>query len=86
MTELIIALSTVYIVISFAYFACTGMYAGHHYFNPIDNYEEWDKLNAIGVGVFTLMLNFLFAPFALLYWTIKILVFTFTVGRRESND
>ena len=46
------------------------------------NYYEWNKLNWLGVIVFTLLLNCVFAPFALFYWAIKILVFTFTVGRR----
>lgn len=82
MNELIISCVGIYIVLSFAYFACTSAYAGHHYFNPIDNYDEWDKLNVFGVFVFTLLLNLMFAPFALLYWIIKILVFMFTVGRR----
>lgn len=82
MTELIISCVGTYIVLSFAYFACTSAYAGHHYFDPIVNYEEWDKLNWLGVFIFTLLLNLAFAPFALLYWAIKILVFTFTVGRK----
>ena len=82
MTELIIAIGTIYFVLSFTYFVYTGSYAGHHYFDPIANYYEWDKLNWLGIIVFTLLLNFVFAPFALLYWAIKILVFTFTAGRR----
>lgn len=82
MTNLIVAIGTIYFVLSFSYLVFTGSHAGHHYFDPIDNYDEWDKLNIFGVLVFTLLLNLLFAPFALLYWTIKILVFIFTVGRR----
>ena len=82
MIDLIIGCIGVYIVLSFAYFACTGLYAGHHYFNPLDNYEEWDKLNMFGVLVFTLLLSILFAPWAIIYWVIKILVAMFTVGRR----
>lgn len=82
MTNLMIAIGTIYFVLSFSYLVCTGSYAGHHYFDPIVNYEEWDKLNWLGVIIFTLLLNFAFAPFALLYWAIKILVFTFTVGRK----
>lgn len=75
-------LGLVYCLISLVYFSLTGAYAGHHYFNPIVNYEEWRRLNIFGVIVFTLVLNLLFAPFALFYWTIKVLVFIFTVGRR----
>ncbi len=83
MTELIIACSTAYCVISFCYFIGTGSYAGHHYFDPIINYEEWDKLNVFGVLMFTLLISILFAPWAIIYWVIKILVATFTVGRRN---
>ena len=82
MIELIIGFGTIYFVLSFCYMVGTSSYAGHHYFNPKDNYEEWDKLNMLGVWVFTLLLNILLAPWALIYWIIKILVFMFTVGRR----
>ena len=82
MTELIIAAFGVYSILSFGYFVETGIYAGHHYFNPIDNYEEWDKLNMFGVLVFTLLISVLLAPWAILYWIIKILIALFTVGRR----
>jgi hypothetical protein len=80
--EVIIGLSSIYLVLSFTYLVGTGAYAGHHYFNPIVNYEEWHKLNIFGVLVFTLLLNFLFAPWAIIYWVIKILVVLFTIGRR----
>lgn len=82
MTELIIVFGMVYFVLSFSYLVCTGSYAGHHYFNPIVNYEEWDKLNIFGVLVFTLLINILFAPWAIISWVFKILVAMFTVGRR----
>ena len=82
MTELIIGLGSTYFVLSFIYLICTGSYAGHHYFNPIDNYEEWDKLNIFGVLVFTLLINILLAPWAIIYWTFKFLVVIFTIGRR----
>ena len=82
MSELIIALSTMYIIICFSYLVGTGSYAGHHYFNILDNYVEWDRLNLFGVTFFTLLLNLLFAPVSIIYWTVKVLVFIFTVGRR----
>lgn len=81
MSELIIAFIVSYVIIFFVYAIASGSYAGHHYLNPLDNYEEWDKLNVFAVLVFTLLLNILFAPFAILYWIIKLLVFIFTVGR-----
>lgn len=83
MTELIIACITTYCVISFSYLIGTGSYASHHYFNPIVNYEEWDKLNMFGVLVFTLLISILFAPWAIIYWVFKILVAMFTVGKKN---
>lgn len=80
--EVIIGLSIIYLVLSFFYLVGTGAYAGHHYFDPIVNYEEWDKLNMFGVLVFTLLISILFAPWAIIYWVFKILVAIFTVGRR----
>ena len=82
MTQLIIAFGSIYFILSFYYLIGTGSYAGHHYFNPIDNYEEWDNLNMFGVLVFTLLINILFAPWAIIYWVFKLLVTIFTVGRR----
>jgi hypothetical protein len=72
----------IYCEISLLYLCLTGGGECHHYFNPIVNYEEWRRLNIFGVLVFTLLLNLLFAPFALIYWTIKVLAFIFTFGRR----
>ena len=82
MTDLFIALVVLYAVFSFIYFAVTGYNGGYHYFNPRDNYIEWEKLNMFGVLVFTLLLNFIFLPFSIIYWTLKILIFIFTVGRK----
>ena len=82
MTELIIECIVIYAAVTFTYCVCSGIYAGHHYFNPLCNYEEWDGLNIFGVLLFTMLLNILFAPVAIMYWVIKILVFIFTVGRK----
>ena len=81
--ELIIALSTIYSVIGFSYLIGTGSYAAHHYFNVFDNYEDWDKLNVFGTLFFTLLLNLVFAPIAVIYWIVKALIFIFTVGRKR---
>jgi hypothetical protein len=80
--EVLIGLISIHSILCFTYFGSTGANAGHHYLNPIINYEEWYKLNVFGVFVLTLLLNVLFFPFAMLYWFIKILIFLFTVGRR----
>ena len=82
MTELIIGIGSIYFVLSFSYLVGTGAYGGHHYFNPIVNYIEWDKLNMFGVLVFTLLINILCAPWAIIYWVFKTLVVMFTIGRR----
>lgn len=80
--DAMIALGVIYFLFSFIYFTATGMVKGHHYFNPINNYyHEWKKLNVLGVLVFTLLLNIVFAPWAIIYWVIKFFVFIFTVGR-----
>ena len=81
-TDAIIAFGIIYFVFSFIYFAVTGMVKDHHYLNPINNYyHEWEKLNVLGVLVFTLLLNIALAPWAIIYWVIKFFVFIFTVGR-----
>jgi hypothetical protein len=81
-TNAMIALVTIYFLFSFIYFTVTGMVKDHHYLNPINNYYyEWKKLNVLGVLVFTLLLNIVLAPWAIIYWVIKFFVFIFTVGR-----
>ena len=56
---------------------------GYLYLNPIKNYyEEWKKLNWFGVGVFTLIINLLLLPYAILYWVFKLFYWLFTVGRK----
>ena len=82
MTELIIGLCTCYILISVFYLIGSYRYNGDFYFNPIANFEYWENLNLFGVLFFTLLLNILFAPFALVYWGILIFRFIFTAGRR----
>ena len=82
MSELMIALGVIYIIFSFIYFVATAIFDSYHFFNPIINYYHyWKKLNALGVFVFTLLLNVIFAPWAIIYWVIKFFMFIFTVGR-----
>ena len=82
MIDLFIALGILYVIFSFVYFAGTGCHGGYHYFNPQINYIEWKRLNIFGVLIFTLLLNLIFLPFSIIYWTSKILIFIFTVGRK----
>ena len=77
------ALIILYIFGSILYFICTGHEDAQHYLNPVENYYSWRKLNVVGVLFFTLLINLLLAPFALLYWFIKLFYFIFTVGRNN---
>ena len=52
------------------------------YFNPVENYKNWHCLNWLGVSVFTIIINLLFLPIAILYWISRFFAFIFTVGRR----
>ena len=81
--DLIVAIGAIYIIASFIYFVVTGMFKEHHYLNPVTNYyHEWKKLNILGTLIFTLLINIVFAPWAIIYWVIKFFVFVFTVGRK----
>ena len=51
------------------------------FLNPIENYEEWKKLNWFGVAVFTLLINLILLPYAVFYWIYKLFYWLFTVGR-----
>lgn len=54
---------------------------GCPFLNPIENYEEWEKLNWFGVAVFTLLINLFLLPYAVFYWIYKLFYWLFTVGR-----
>lgn len=56
-------------------------YNGNWYLNPIENYEAWENLNFPTVIILTILLNIIFAPYAVLYWLVQFLKFTTTVGR-----
>ena len=47
-------------------------------FNPIRNYNEWNKINWFGVIIGTILLHLIYIPLAIYYWC-YILV---TVGRK----
>lgn len=54
-------------------------YRGLTFFNPIQNYEEWQGMNWFGVIFFTLLLNIIMPTLAFGYWFYKLC----TVGRRK---
>ena len=83
MTEGMIAAVLLYVMFSCIYLGVTGVTKTYHYFDPITNYyDHWTRLNVLGTLVFTLLLNIVLAPWAIIYWVIKFFVFIFTVGRR----
>lgn len=47
-------------------------------FNPMTNYQKWNKLNWFGVILGTLILHILFLPNAIVYWSYKLI----TVNRK----
>jgi hypothetical protein len=81
--DALIAFGAIYFMCSIVYFIVTGADYAYHFLDPINNYYDyWQKLNVLGVLVFTLLLNIALAPWAIIYWVIKFFVFIFTVGRR----
>jgi len=53
------------------------------FLNPIRNYEEWYMFNWFGIGMMTLFLNFIFLPYSIIYWLVKLIYFLITVGREK---
>lgn len=50
-----------------------------NFFNPLRNYQKWDRMNWFGVMFFTLLLNIILPVYAFGYWFYKLCV----VGRRK---
>ena len=76
----------IYLVVG--YFGITSLclanmyrYNGNWYLNPIENYESWESLNIPTVIILTILLNIIFAPYAVVYWLVQILKFITTLGR-----
>ena len=76
MYEIIGAFVIFYIPISLSILATTEL--NFTIFNFVENYNNWTQFNWFGIVVITLLINILFLPYAILYWTYKL----FTVGRR----
>lgn len=53
-----------------------------YFFNPIRNYNTWTQFNWFGIAVITILLNVIFAPYAVVYWIYKL----FTIGRKEKYE
>lgn len=81
MIELIIALVIAYFGLTALVLGQMYRYNGDFCFDPIENYCDWTKLNFPTVIVLTVLLNIIFAPYAIIYWLVKFLKFITTVGR-----
>ena len=83
MTEIYTAVFTAYTIICIAYTIATVYYNGNPYLSFDNNYECWENLNWFGVLFFTILLNIIFAPVAIIYWVSKFFIYIFTVGRNN---
>ena len=81
MIEIIICLIISYFGITAICLSNMYQYNGNWYLDVIENYESWENLNFATVVVLTLLLNIIFAPYAIIYWLVRFLKFITTVGR-----
>lgn len=81
MTETYVMILVVYAIICVAYTIVTVSYNGHPYLSFENNFDCWERLNWFGVIFFTILLNIVFAPIAIIYWLSKFFIYIFTVGR-----
>lgn len=66
-----------YITIGFMFDLIIGgligiQFLGFSFFNPIRNYEQWDKMNWFGVIFCTIAINIILFPYAIAYWIYKL--------------
>ena len=54
---------------------------GYSFLNPFYIYDE-TSVNWFGCAVITLVLNLVFNVSAIIYWSLKLIIFLFTVGRK----
>ncbi len=83
MTEIYAMIFIGYAIICIVYVVETVSYNGNPYFSFDNNYESWESLNWFGVLFFTILLNVIFAPVAIIYWVSKFFIYIFTVGRNN---
>ena len=81
MTEIHAMIFTVYVIICIVYAVESVSYNGNPYLSFDNNYKCWESLNWFGVLFFTILLNIVFAPVAIIYWVSKFFIYIFTVGR-----
>jgi len=71
----------IYVVSTLLYLVQDDILFNLSFLNPIKIYRNWSSLNWFGVLVFSICLNILWLPYAIIYWTIKLIYFLLTVGR-----
>ena len=69
----------IYFIVNMGFIPYYISWNNFHIFNPIRNYNTWTHVNWFGIVIITLLLNVVFAPYAIVYWIYKL----FTVGRKE---
>ena len=70
------------IAIDVIIWVATTLFGGGVYFEPKDNYEEWSRMNWIGVWVCTILYWIAFLPITIVYWVSAGIHKLFTFGRR----
>lgn len=83
MTDIYVMIFAAYAFICIAYTIATVRYNGNPYLSFENNFDCWERLNWFGVIFFTILLNIVFAPVAIIYWVSKFLIYIFTVGRNS---
>ena len=73
--------SLIFFISFFEMFPILGIGCDLSIFNPIRNYNKWNKINWFGVIVATVLLNIGFPLYALVYWVYKLV----TVGRKQNT-
>ena len=69
----------IYFIVNVGFIPYYVSWDNFHIFNPIRNYNTWTHVNWFGIVIITLLLNVVFAPYAIVYWIYKL----FTVGRKD---
>lgn len=78
--------NTLFIIVGFMFLMIFGGLIGINsfgfsFFNPIRNYEQWNKMNWFGIIFCTIAVNVILFPYAICYWIYKL----FTTGRKEEK-
>jgi hypothetical protein len=79
--DLLGSLSVIIQLITFFAILINNPDCGYSFLNPFYIYDEIN-VNWFGCAVITLVLNLVFNISAIVYWSLKLIVFLFTVGRK----